>query len=447
MISLRARLSLGLAVSLILLLIAQWAIASFIIEHLIEQQLVSRLTQDGESLLAGISFDAQGRLTLDPKRVNAVYQRPLSGHYYVIATGTQRYVSRSLWDEKLAIAPIAVGMETRLRMAGPTEQQLLMVTHGYRKQNRDISIAVAEDLTTLQAGLDRFQLIYGAISLGILAVLLLTQYLIVTSGLKPLKKIRANMARLERGEIDRIETQGPAEIAPVVAELNRLLANMSKRTRRSREALGNLAHALKTRLAALNQATEHAGMQAQPELRAAIKQSVEVMRHIVERELKRARLIGDALPGRRVNIAEEITLLVQTLQLMYAGKKPDIGWRVTEAAHFNGDQEDLLELLGNLLDNACKWCKSAVRLEVRPAQDKGIVFVVEDDGPGCAVEELDALTKRGFRADESKPGTGLGLAIVRDIVESYEGDLSFGHSTELGGLRVEIRFPGTATLA
>lgn len=445
--SLRAKLSLGLAISLILLLIAQWAIASFIIERLIEQQLVSRLTQDGESLLAGIRFDAQGRLSLDPKRVNAVYQRPLSGHYYVIATGAEHYVSRSLWDDKLAVAPIAVGMQTRSRTAGPAGQLLLMVTHGYRKQNRHISIAVAEDLTALQAGLDRFQLIYGAISLGILAVLLLTQYLIVTSGLKPLKNILLNMARLERGEIDRIETQGPAEIAPVVAELNRLLANMSKRTRRSREALGNLAHALKTRLAALNQASEHAGIKAQPQLRAAIAESVEAMRHIVERELKRARLVGEALPGRRVNIAEEITLLVQTLQLMYAGKNPHIAWHAAETAHFAGDQEDLLELLGNLFDNACKWCKSAVKLDVRPTQDKGIVFVVEDDGPGCAVEELDALTRRGFRADESKPGTGLGLAIVRDIVESYEGELSFGHSADLGGLRVEIRFPGTAALA
>src|SRR3546814_4266576 len=154
-----------------------------------------------------------------------------------------------------------------------------------------------------------------------------------------------------------------------------------------------------------------------PFLRAAIKESVENMRHIVERELKRARLIGDVLPGRRVNIAEEITLLAQTLKLMYAGKKPDIKWHVAEAAYFSGDQEDLLELLGNLLDNACKWCKSAVRLDVRPAQDKGIVFVVQDDGPGCAAAELDALTRRGFRAAESTPGTGLGLAIVGDIVE------------------------------
>ena len=299
--SLRTRLTLGLAFSLVLLLLLQWAIASFVIEHLIENQLVSRLTQDGESLLAGMRFDADNRLEIDPRRVNTVYQRPLSGHYYVIDAGGQRLVSRSLWDSGLVTPRVAVGKETRRYTSGPADQRLLVVAHGYRKQNADITIAVAEDLTALNAGLTRFQLIYGAVSLAILAVLLLTQYLIVTGGLRPLKKIHADMARLERGEIDRIETMGPAEIAPVVSELNRLLAAMRKRTRRSRDALGNLAHALKTRLAVLGQA---ATQTTDPQLRADMEASIETMRRIVERELKRARLLGDMLPGRRVDIAD-----------------------------------------------------------------------------------------------------------------------------------------------
>ena len=438
--SLRSRLALGLTFSLVLLLMLQWAVASFVIEHLIENQLVGRLTQDSENLLAGMRLDAEGHLAIDPRRVNAVYQRPLSGHYYVIDTGDgQRLVSRSLWDDKLTVPRVAVGQELRLHAAGPAGQRLLIVAHGYRKQHTDVTIAVAEDLTALDAGLTRFQLIYGAVSLAILAVLLLTQYLIVTSGLRPLKRIRADMARLERGEIDRIATTGPAEIAPLVNELNRLLAAMRKRTRRSRDALGNLAHALKTRLAVLSQS---ATQTSDPRLRAEMEAAIEAMRRIVERELKRARLMGDALPGRRVDIAEEITLLVQTLRLMHAAKNPDIRWQVSPAAHFAGDQEDLLELLGNLLDNACKWCLSTVRLDVQAMADKAIVFTVEDDGPGCPEAVLEELTKRGFRADESKPGTGLGLAIVRDIVDSYDGELQLGHSAELGGLRVRICLPG-----
>ena len=436
---LRTRLTLGLAFSLVLLLLQQWAIAGFVIEHLIENQLVSRLSQDGENLLAGMRFNADNHLEIDPRRVNTVYQRPLSGHYYVIDANGQRLVSRSLWDSGLVTPHVAVGEETRWYTRGPADQRLLVVAHGYRKLNADITIVVAEDLTALNAGLTRFQLIYGAVSLAILAVLLLTQYLIVTRGMQPLKKIRADMARLERGEIDRIETMGPAEIAPVVGELNRLLAAMRKRTRRSRDALGNLAHALKTRLTVLGQATTQT---TDPQLRADMQASIEAMRRIVERELKRARLMGDMLPGRRVDIAEEINLLAQTLRLMHAAKHPDIRWQVSPKAQFAGDQEDLLELLGNLLDNACKWCRSRVRLDVQAVADKGIVFTVEDDGPGCPLAALDELTRRGFRADESKPGTGLGLAIVRDIVESYDGRLSFDHSDELGGLRVQVWLRG-----
>src|SRR5690606_963987 len=120
-------------------------------------------------------------------------------------------------------------------------------------------------------------------------------------------------------------------------------------------------------------------------------------------------------------------------------KAPDIQWHVAGDVSFVGDQEDMLELLGNLLDNACKWCRKNVRLDVR--NSGGVVFTVEDDGPGCSPDELDILTRRGFRLDESRPGSGLGLAIVSDIVDSYGGQLQFSRSPTLGGLSVEVRLP------
>jgi len=287
--------------------------------------------------------------------------------------------------------------------------------------------------------LRQFQWVYGGVSAAFLVILLLVQYLIVRHELKPLKTLRANMAKLERGETDRIEALGPSEIAPVISELNRLLATMGKKARRSREALGNLAHALKTRLSVLSQLSEQPEIAALPDTKQVLTETTEAMRRIVERELKRARLIGDALPGQRINLHEEITILVQTLALMHTEKSPQIRWQVAPDAQFIGDQEDLLELLGNLLDNACKWCKQKVELDV--LNRNGVVFTIEDDGPGCADEELDQLTKRGFRADETKPGSGLGLAIVRDIVESYGGELVISRSKYLGGLKVEVRIP------
>jgi signal transduction histidine kinase len=437
--SLSGRLSWGLTLSLVILLTVQWGMVSYAIRHLTQEQMASRLLQDSESLLAGIQFDAVDQLNIDTKRISAVYQRPFSGHYFVIKSGGQQYVSRSLWDQNLLTPDVNAGVEIRLIIDGPDKQRLLAVTHGYLKQDRLIGITVAEDLKQFDAGLRQFQWLYGAVSALILAVLLLLQYYIVRRELKPLQTLRANMGRLERGETDRVEMAGPAEIAPVVAELNRLLAAMGNRARRSREALGNLAHALKTRLSILSQIAQQPEIRAQPELQSSLQESIEAMRRIVERELKRARLIGDALPGQRVNLPEEINMLVQTLQLMHVDKTLDIRWHVDEGAVFAGDQEDLLELLGNLLDNACKWANRQVSLSVRKSD--GVVFTIEDDGPGCTPEELQLVTVRGFRADESQPGSGLGLAIVKDIVESYGGRLDLGRSQALGGFSVEVRLP------
>jgi signal transduction histidine kinase len=441
--SLNKQLTFGLAISLVVLLGLQWGVISFIFSNLSEKQLTNRLTHDRESLLAGINFDQQGAFSLEPQRVNTVYQRPLSGHYYVITAGDQRQVSRSLWDNNLGIPNLQPGTSATLRANGPEGQLLLVAVQGYRKQQRDVTIAVAEDLTNLNQSLRQFQWLYGAISLVILIGLLLVQRRIVKNSLKPLDVIRDNMLRLESGEISQIESIGPTEIAPLIAEFNRLLSIMSNQSRRSREALGNLAHALKTQLTILNQTVEQSNLHQEKAFKATIDEAIEVMRHIVERELKRARLIGNTLPGKRVNVKEEINLIVKTLQLMHVSKLPIISFNVDDKASYMGDQEDFSELLGNLLDNACKWCTQQVFLTVKVQH--GIILIVEDDGPGCELDQLDTLTQRGFRLDESTPGSGLGLSIVHDIVESYGGTLSFDKSIKYGGLQVCVWLPERKT--
>jgi signal transduction histidine kinase len=315
----------------------------------------------------------------------------------------------------------------------------LVEARGFRKQEREMTVAVAEDLSELNAALLRFQLTYGAASAAVLAILLLVQRAIVSRSLRPVEAVRDNLARLERGEAALLESAGPLEIAPLIAELNRLLASMSNRSRRSREALGNLAHALKTRLAVLGQVAEAPELAAHTNVRETLIESAAEMRRIVERELKRARLLGSALPGRRVDLRGEIDVLARTLQAIYIDKSLHLDWEATPGTQFNGDREDLLELLGNLLDNACKW--SAGRVSLKASSLEGVCFVIEDDGPGCVPEALDDLTRRGFRADESEPGSGLGLAIVRDIVEGYGGTLRFGRSPALGGMRVQVHLP------
>lgn len=432
--SLSGRLSAALAASLVVLLGLQWIVASLAINSLMQRQLTARLAKDAESLLAALEDGPGGGLQLDSRRVSPRYQQPFSGFYYTISIGERRETSRSLWDAAIEFPVLAPGRNDAFRALGPERRPLLVLASGFRKHRQDLTIAVAEDLTALNAGLRRFQLIHGAVSIVILAALLLVQRSIVRSSLRPLETVRRDVERLAAGQAARIENPGPDEIAPLIAQLNRLLETMGKRSRRSRESLGNLAHALKTRLSLLNQ---FAG--SQPDA-ARMRETLEDMRRIVDRELKRARLAGDALPGQRIDLKDELTLLSQTLGILYADKRPQIAWDVAPGVEFPGDREDLLELLGNLLDNACKWSRG--RIAFHAFGNPGTTFVVEDDGPGCAPGQFDDLAKRGFRADETTPGTGLGLAIVRDIVESYGGRLSFGRSQSLGGLRVEIELPG-----
>lgn len=438
MISLRQRLSWGLMLSLTMLLVLQWIVVTYAINLLIEQQLVSRLQREGEGLLAGLQFNAQGSMQLDAQRMGSVYQRPFSGHYYLVFSGEQRHLSRSLWDADLAVAPLTPGSQKLLQLVGPEQQPLFAIAHGYQKQQHAITIVVAEDLTTLRTGMRRFQILYAVVSALGLAMLLLVQRIIVHRALRPLQTVRENMTRLGRGETDHIETTGPEEIMPLIDELNRLLTGMERKTKRSREALGNLAHSLKTHLTLLNQATARAEIKAHSELRFVIDASTQAIGQAVERELKRARLIGDLHPGRRVDLHAQIAQLANTLRHLYASRKVNFTWAIASDARFVGDQEDLLEMLGNLLDNAFKWCSGTVTLTVSGKDN--VTFVVEDDGPGCPPEELDALAFRGYRADESKAGSGLGLAIVQDIVESYQGQLKFGRSAALGGLRSEVSF-------
>lgn len=438
MTSLKRQLSWGLVISLIVLLTLQWAVVTYAINKLTENQLVERLQREGESLLAGAEFNASGQLLLVANHISAVYQRPFSGHYYVLFSGQQRYTSRSLWDTDLNITSLNAGEHANLYMRGPEQQPLLVTVHGYRKQQGVITIAVAENLTNLQANVTRFQIVYALVSLIGLFALLAIQRLVVFNALRPLQRIQESMAKLASGEESQISNTGPEEVAPLIDEMNRLLTAVQNKSKRSRESLGNLAHALKTKLTLLNQAAERPELETFPDIRHEIYNTTQSISHTIEHELKRARLVGDTHPARRVDLKIEIAQLVHTLRQIYQAKAVNIMWEITPEARFTGDREDLLEILGNLLDNACKWCRSTVSLTVSGGGTT--IFVIEDDGPGCAEHELNLLTRRGFRADESMPGSGLGLAIAYDIVDSYGAQLHFSRSAALGGLRAEVRF-------
>ncbi len=437
--SLQARVGVGLVLTLVALFAVQWWVVSASLRHLTEEYVGSRLEHDSEGLLAGLSFGVNGEPQLGSEYIDPIFHRPYSGHYYVVRSGKHVLRSRSLWDQDLLIAPLSAGDKQQRLTVGPEQQTLLMRVAGYHKRGRDVTIAVAEDYSPIEEDYREFQWRYVFITVVVLIALMVVQVWMVRRGLRPLKQVRADIQRLERGEIAQLSAAVPREVAPLVAEINHLISVMAQRLERSRHALGNLAHAVKTPLTVLKQLLVSDELAREPQLQAQLSAQADDIGHYVQRELKRARLAGAATPGRHFDVSGEVPALVDALREIYREKNLAIETRLPEGASVAAEREDMLELFGNLLDNACKWAHARVRLVV--AEQSGLVFTVEDDGPGAPAAQLAQLTERGVRIDEAVSGHGLGLAIVREIVAHYGGELRFGSSQALGGFRVEVSLP------
>lgn len=440
MTSLQARLSTGLILTLALLTLLAVVIGGYSLRQMAENFVATRLEHDLETVLAALSFDASGQPQLAADRISANFRQPYSGRYYQIETAHGELCSRSLWDTELALPPLASHRVTRTFIAGPQEQRLLLVGRAFQIQGQPVTIAVTEDFTPINAGLRRLLLEFIVVAGVLFGALLGLQRLIVRRGLAPLEQIRRELPRLARGEIPQLSLEAPAEVRPLVAELNRLLDLLNQRQRRSRHALGNLAHALKTPLTALTQLAEQPPPGDASAWWRDLRQQLQHIRALTERELKRARIAGGGAPGQRVLLDREVADLIATLRRIHRDREIAIEVRIPPGQKFAGDRDDLLELLGNLLDNACQWAETEVRLTVE-TDAAHLRLRVEDDGPGCPSDQLDELRQRGARIDESRAGHGLGLAIAGDIVAQYGGTLRLGRSEGLGGFLAEAMLP------
>jgi signal transduction histidine kinase len=235
-----------------------------------------------------------------------------------------------------------------------------------------------------------------------------------------------------------LQLAAPLELEPLITQINHLHAHTEDSLKKARTALGNLGHALKTPLAVLFSQVNSARFHADPALRAALLEQLRHMQSRLEKELARARLVGEALAGTPFDCAKELPGLLTILRSIHGAHLS------LEACYPPGlvlpwDREDLLELLGNLLDNGCKWADGRVLLSVEE-NGAGYRLYVDDDGPGIAPQAREQVLARGGRLDEQAPGHGLGLGIVRDIVDACRGQLSLTDSP-LGGLRVAVELP------
>lgn len=444
--SLERRLQLALGTALLALSgLLLWA-GSIALQQLAEDQVRSRLRHDAEALLGALEGQRDQPLQLRSARLSPVYLQPLSGHYFVIRDDSGELLrSRSLWDESFGVPVLPPGESRQLTLDGPGAQRLLIHAAGYRKHDREFTLAVAEDVAGIDAQVAQDRLWFGAGLLVAVVLLLLGQRWLVRVSFRPLDQVRADLARVREGGSEKIDTDLPAEIRPLADEVNALLALLQRRLARSRDALGNLAHALKTPLALVLQTLDDQSALNQPDRRQAARDQAERIRLLVDRELRMARTAGAGGGGRHFNSAADVPDLVRALQGLHRDRDLRFETRVGTDAMPAFDREDLFELLGNLLDNACKWASARVRLTL--IGGAGITIEVEDDGPGVSAGDTEVLTRRGLRLDEAREGSGLGLAIASDIAATYGGGLAFDRSPELGGLRVRAHLPAVPDTA
>ena len=435
--SIQSKLSTGLLLSLIIAFSALWILVSVSIQFMAKEYIASRLEHDAEMLLNTIKFDNNGILTVDETRIDLIYNQPFSGHYYVINSGNQSISSRSLWDHKLNVIPVNTGQQIHTLQYGPDQQSLLLMSGGYKKQGNKLTISIAEDLNPINKNIAQFKYWFSAMALGMLLILVLLQALILRKSLKPLTKMHAELKSLQQGQINKLSTESPSELRPLINEVNHLLSIMEQRLRRSRDALSDLAHAIKKPLTVIKQITDKDTIPDETKT-TLIKQTDDIYQ-ISDHILKRARLAGHSHTGALFSLSGDLPPLIKTLDMMYANKTILLTADVPENLICPVDREDMLELLGNLLDNAYKWAEHKVILSIHI--DSELHICIEDDGPGTDLDKVNEISKRGVRLDEKIQGHGFGLAITSDIVNDYNGSINFKHSANLSGFEADIILP------
>lgn len=301
---------------------------------------------------------------------------------------------------------------------------------------RAYTFSVAEDLSEFTREINQFRASLGAWLVGMALLLLAVLAIALHWGLKPLRQVRREIDRVQAGDRERVVGSYPAELQGLTGSVNALLAHERAQQKRLRNALGDLAHSLKTPLAVMRGALGEGRVDAAVarELDAEIGQMDRIVRH----QLQRAMARGGTGLGTRLRVLPLAEKMKSSLEKLHREKAMSIALDIAPDLHFLGAEGDLMETLGNLLDNACKWCRQKVRLTAQH-EESGLELTVEDDGPGMDAKLVARLMERGARADESVPGHGIGLAMVRDIATAYGGRVTVERSA-LGGAAVIVRF-------
>ena len=438
----------------VVILIITGVALSTLYRHAVERAFDRRLDVYLRTLVADVASPEEGADKYPQSIGEPLFELPLSGWYWqVTRLGSKTpevHSSRSLWDSSLPRLPdekTSTDAEFRQGYAkGPEDQELRLV-------ERDIDlgtdgrylIAVAGDASEIDDETGSFERTIIITFTALTLALLLTTALQVRFGLAPLARISEGLAAIRSGRAERLQGKFPVEIAPLARETNALIDANREIVERARTHVGNLAHALKTPLSVI---VNEAAARGNDPFACKVLEQADIMRDQVARQLERARLAArSTVVGTSVEVPPVVTALARTMEKLYRARDIAIDVDVPDHARFRGEQQDLEEMVGNLVDNGCKWAQSRVAIEVmadQPPSDGAksrVRIIVDDDGPGLSPAEREQVALRGQRLDETKPGSGLGLSIVVELAGLYGGVLTLG-TAPIGGLRAELALPG-----
>jgi len=391
-----------------------------------------------------------GKLLPPDKEPDPNFSRPGSG-LYAVAVGDNGYH----WESSSAIGrdfsfvkPLPPGQS---RFVGPVDTRMgrlyyysygvALDVEGKAPVGLTLMVAQTEDQLEGQNAVFRRTLVIWLSILGVMLIVL--QLLLLRWSLTPLRRVASDMSRVERGDSAHLDSQYPQELVGLTDRINGFIDSEREQRTRYRHTLADLAHSLKTPLAVIRSQVESAADANDADWRMGVLSQVRRMDELVAYQLARAATSGRQTFASAVPIAGHAEDLVRGLEKVYAAKNALCEFEIEDGAVFYGEQGDLLELMGNLLENAFKWTKHRVLLTVKmlPAaghQAAGLQLSVEDDGPGIAPDKLEKVLQRGVRGDERVQGHGIGLSIVQDIVHAYHGKLVVDRSPEFGGARFSV---------
>jgi signal transduction histidine kinase len=450
--SLAFRLFVSAAVwTLIVVPVAAFLLLS-LYRHAVERSFDARLNVYLTSLIASTTAEAAGAPKEPANLGDPIFTIPFSGWYWQIkALDADRpaFISDSLLDQQLALPSrggIAAdtSLTRRAYEPGPDEQRLRVVEREIRPSGPNsapYSYAVAGDAAEIERDLGEFRtMLISALAVLGLGLVLATLFQ-VRFGLAPLRAIRHDLAAIRSGDAEKLEGGLPDEIRPLQQELNALIQSNKEIVDRARTHVGNLAHALKTPLTVItNEAREKDGP-----LAGKVIEQAEIMRTQIAHHLDRARVAArSGAIGDTTDVEPVLKALKRALDRIYDARGLELEVSASPGLKFQGEKQDFEEMVGNLLDNACKWARSRVALNAeRDGNAPSFTVLVDDDGPGLTKEERARAVKRGQRLDETKPGSGLGLSIVADLAHLYKGRFALEPSPE-GGLRARLELPAAS---